>query len=150
LADKNNWLLQRFVTIGYYALVDFSLVLPVADVISITCSWHSLNPAPNLMMNHNNILNKALQTLRLQINNHPIGYNLLPLKFTMPELQKLYETILGNQLDRRNFKCKITNYGILKKPTQVKDGVAYKVLFLYSFILKKYNDTSNNGLGGGW
>lgn len=148
--DKDNWLLQRFVSIGYYALVDFSKVLPAADELSISCAWHDLHPAPLLMMDHNNILNKALQALQQQLNNQPIGFNLLPLKFTMPELQKLYETILNKVLDRRNFQRKILGFSILKKLKEVKKGVAHKAPFLYSFDVKNYNTALINGLGGGW
>ena len=148
--DKDNWLLQRFVTIGYYALVDFSKVLPTCDAMSVTCDWQLLQPAPTLMMDHNNILDKALETLRQQINHQPIGYNLLPQKFTMPALQKLYETILDKQLDRRNFQRRILSYGILKKLKEVQAGGAHKAPFLYSFDLKKYNEALKTGLGGGW
>ncbi len=148
--DKENWLLQRFVSIGYYALVDFSRVLPAADELSVSCAWQTLHPAPVLMMDHNNILDKALLTLQQQLNNQPIGYNLLPLKFTMPELQKLYETILNKPLDRRNFQRKILGYGILKKLKEVKKGVAHKAPFLYSFDVKNYNIALMDGLGGGW
>jgi len=148
--EKGNWLLERFVTIGYYALVDFSQVLPTHDELSITCGWHPLRPAPALMMDHNNILNKALETLQQQLSYQPIGYNLLPKKFTMPELQKLYETILGKPLDRRNFQRRILGYGIVKKLKEVKVGVAHKAPFLYSFDVKKYHEALRVGLGGGW
>jgi 8-oxo-dGTP diphosphatase len=148
--DKNNWLLQRFVSIGYYALVEFSQVTPTPDELSSNCDWYDLQTIPPLMMDHTHILNKALETLQQHINRQPIGYNLLPLKFTMPELQKLYEAILGKQLDRRNFQRKILSYGILKKLKEVKTGVAHKAPFLYSFDLKKYNEALKNGLGGGW
>ena len=148
--EQDNWLLQRFISIGYYALVDFSKVIPTPDEISVSCSWQSLEPALDLMMDHNNILNRALETLQQQINYQPIGYNLLPLKFTMPELQKLYETILNKPLDRRNFQRKILSYGILKKLTEVKSGVAHKAPFLYSFDVKKYKQALEVGLTGGW
>ena len=147
---KGNWLLQRFVTIGYYALVDFTKVLHTHDALSETCDWYPLQPAPVLMMDHNDILSKALQTLQQQINHQPIGYNLLPPKFTMPELQKLYETILDKALDRRNFQRRMLSYGILKKLEEVKTGVAHKAPFLYSFNKQKYEEAVRDGLGGGW
>lgn len=150
VTEKDNWLLQRFVSIGYYALVDFSKVLPTPDELSVSCTWYPLDTVPALMMDHNNILNRALLTLQQQINHEPIGYNLLPQKFTMPELQNLYETILNKILDRRNFQRKILSYGILKKLKEVKSGVAHKAPFLYSFDVKKYNQALIDGLGGGW
>ena len=150
IIDKTNWLLQRFISIGYYALVDFSAVLPTHDALSVTCEWHTLHTVTSLMMNHDLILSKALQILQQQISYLPIGYNLLPLKFTMPELQKLYETILNKSLDRRNFQRRILSYGIIQKLTEVKTGVAHKAPFLYNFIEKNYNEALKNGLGGGW
>ena len=150
VVDKTNWLLQRFISIGYYALVDFSAVSPKHDALSITCDWHTLDAVTTLMMDHNFILSKALQTLQQQISYLPIGYNLLPLKFTMPELQKLYETILNKSLDRRNFQRRILSYSIIQKLTEVKTGVAHKAPFLYSFIEEKYNQALKNGLSGGW
>lgn len=148
--NKNNWLLQRFVSIGYYALVNFSAVMPTHDAHSVTCDWHDLNAMPILMMDHNHILDKALLILQQQISHLPIGFNLLPLKFTMPEIQKLYETILNKPLDRRNFQRRILSYGILQKLTEVKTGVAHKAPYLYSFIVNKYNEALKNGLVGGW
>jgi hypothetical protein len=103
-----------------------------------------------LMLDHNLILQKALETLRLQLNYQPIGYNLLPSTFTMPELQRLYEAILGRILDRRNFHRKITAYDILKKLNERRSGVAHKAPDLYSFDLEKYHQALKEGLRGGW
>lgn len=148
--DKNNWMAQRFVTIGYYALVDFAKVQPQADSFSEACNWVSLDEVKPLMMDHSQILNKALETLRLQLNHQPIGYNLLPRKFTMPELQRLYETILNKSLDRRNFQRRMLAYGILKKLPETRRGVAHKAPFLYSFDMQRYRKALTEGLQGGW
>lgn len=150
IPDKSHWLLQRFITIGYYALVEFSTVNPSVDDLSDSCTWCDLHNLPILMMDHGIIIQKALETVRQQIGYQPIGYNLLPEKFTMPELQKLYETILDRQLDRRNFQRKIMGYGILKKLKDVKKGVAHKAPFMYMFDVKKYNKALKDGLSGGW
>jgi hypothetical protein len=76
-----------------------------------------------------------------------VGYNLLPDKFTMPELQRLYETILDRQLDRRNFQRKMLGTGILKKLKETKKGVAHKAPFFYRFDLKKYHQALKSGMG---
>ena len=149
-AGKDHWILQRFVTIGYYALVEFSYVNPLPDALSETCEWCDLNEIPTLIMDHRQILEKALEALRLHINYHPVGYNLLPNRFTMPQLQKLYETILGKKLDRRNFQRKMLAYQILKRLKERKHGVAYKSPYLYSFDLQKYHTALKEGLKGGW
>jgi len=142
--------MQRFITIGYYALVEFSTVNPTHDHLSESCNWSDLHEVPNLMMDHSLILRTALDTLRLHISYQPIGYNLLPEKFTMPEIQRLYETILDRKLDRRNFQRRMIGFGILKKLKEVKKGVAHKAPFLYIFDLKKYNKALKEGLSGGW
>lgn len=149
-ASKDHWFMQRFITLGYYALVNFSSAIPRPDYISEACEWWDLHAVPALMLDHNHILNKALETLRLQLNYQPIGYNLLPNKFTMTELQRLYETILGKKLDRRNFLRKMLSYGILKRLDERRSGVAYKPPYLYSFDLLPYQQALEEGLSGGW
>lgn len=148
--DKNNWLAQRFVTIGFYALVDFAKARPHPDSFSDACEWVNLPEAGKLFMDHSAILQKALETLRLQLNYQPIGLNLLPRKFTMPELQRLYETILGKTLDRRNFQRRMLGYGILKKLAEQVTGVAHKAPYLYSFDVQRYKKALAAGLGTEW
>jgi len=149
-ATAKHWILQRFVTIGYYALVEFSHVIPRADELSEACQWWDLAELPPLMMDHRHIFDTALEALRLHLNYHPVGYNLLPTVFTMPELQKLYETILGRKLDRRNFQRKMLTYQILKKLKETRQGVAHKSPYQYSFDLVKYHKALKEGLKGGW
>lgn len=148
--DENHWILQRFITIGYYALVEFSKVNPEPDTLTEKCVWWDIHKTPALMLDHRKILDKALETLRMQLNYQPIGYNLLPEKFTMPELQRLYETILDKKLDRRNFQRKLIGYNILKRLSERKKGVAHKAPYLYTFDVKKYYKALNEGLNIGW
>jgi ADP-ribose pyrophosphatase YjhB (NUDIX family) len=143
----NSWMFDRFITIGYTALVDFSKVIPVADSLSAACQWHNIHTLPPLLLDHKQIIEKALLNLRTNLNYHPIGYNLLPKKFTMPELQKLYETILDKKLDRRNFQRKITGTNILKKLPEIKKGVAHKAPNYYSFDIKNYTKALTTGVG---
>lgn len=149
--DENlSWFNQRFISVGFYALVEFSKVDPKADIFSDKCEWKSLDEIGELMMDHNLILKNALKMLRVQLNFQPIGFNLMPALFTMPELQKLYETILGKKLDRRNFQRKILSYKILNKRGERKEGQANKAPFLYEFNLENYKQALENGLSGGW
>jgi 8-oxo-dGTP diphosphatase len=147
---ENLWILQRFVTIGYYALVDFSKVNHHADTVTEEWLWWDIHNLPPLILDHRKILDTALSTLRMQLHYLPIGYNLLPEKFTMPELQKLYETILAIKLDRSNFQRKMLGFGILKRLNETKKGVAHKAPYLYSFDLKKYHKALKEGLSVGW
>jgi 8-oxo-dGTP diphosphatase len=144
--SKENWLLQRFVTIGYYALVDYNKVMPQPDSFSIQCAWHELNKLPGLLFDHRQIIEKALHTLRLQLNYQPIGYNLLPKEFTLKNIQVLYETILGRKLDRSNFNRKILSYSILQKKDKQFAGGAHKAPFLYAFDKSAYFKALQHGL----
>ncbi|WP_347050379.1 NUDIX hydrolase [Flavobacterium olei] len=148
--EKGKWLTRRFVTIGYYALVDFLKIIPNAMNDFEIAEWIDHKEVPELILDHKEILDKALDTLRIELNLMPIGYNLLPEKFTIPEIQKLYETILDRKLDRRNFLRKITNIGILKKLEEKKSNVAHKAPNLYSFDKEKYDEVLKNGLNQGW
>jgi len=150
LTTANDWLAQRFLSVGFYALVDFSKVTPMIDPFSDDCAWQEMTEIPTLMLDHNQILHKAMETIRLHLSHQPIGYNLLPEKFTMPELQRLYETILGKMLDRRNFQRKILGYGILKRWEERRKGGAHKAPYLYSFDPDRYQQALREGLPGEW
>lgn len=147
---EKSWFDQRFISIGFYALVEFSQVQPQPDSFSDICEWINLDQIGSLMLDHNEILLKALETLRMQLTFQPIGYNLLPEKFTLSELRKLYETILGKELDRRNFQRKILAYDILIRLEEVRQGVAHKAPVLYKFNLDNYKRALQEGLHGRW
>ena len=148
--DDAIWNKQRFISIGYYALVDYSLVNLVVDNLSDACEWKAIEEVSELMMDHKNIFDKALLTLRKQLNYKPIGLNLLPEKFTMPEFQKLYEIILGKKLNRGNFFRKMLRYDILLKLEESRKGGAHKAPDLYKFDVEKYQMALKNGLKEGW
>lgn len=148
--EKARFFAQRFISVGFYALVEFSQVVPRPDVLSDTCDWYTLDERGPLILDHDQILTAALAALQAQLNYQPLGYNLLPRKFTLPELQKLYEAILGKKLDRRNFQRKIFSYGILRSLDEKRTGVAHKAPYLYSFDLRKYQKALKLGLQGGW
>jgi hypothetical protein len=148
--EDTIWNKQRFLSVGYYALVDFSKINLVMDVYSDACEWKNIDELPELMMDHRQIFDKALSTLRKQLNHKPIGYNLLPEKFTMPELQKLYEIILGKKLNRGNFYRKMLRYDILIKLDEIRKGGAHKAPDLYQFDVEKYQLALENGFSEGW
>ncbi len=144
---EDSWMFERFLTVGYTALVDFSKVHPVPDTFSSASEWFNIYEIPELLLDHHEILQKALENLQLQLNYQPVGFNLLPKKFTMPELQKLYETILEKKLDRRNFQRKIVGTGVLKRLDETKKGVAHKSPYYYKFDLRKYEKALKGGMG---
>jgi 8-oxo-dGTP diphosphatase len=147
IKEEKSWMFERFITVGYSALVDFTKVTPVPDNISEACEWYNIYKVPEMILDHPYIIDEALLNLRMQLNFHPVGYNLLAKKFTMPELQKLYETILNKKCDRRNFQRKIIATGILKRLNETKKGVAHKAPFYYKFDLSKYERALKSGLG---
>lgn len=132
--DDNHWLLARFVSVGYYALLDFTKAIPSPDSISDSCDWFNLSDLPKLMQDHEQIIAKALQTIQLDLDHKLIGFNLLPEHFTMGELQGLYETILNKKLLRAAFQRKILGLGVLERIAKKWTGGAHKAPYLYKFI----------------
>ncbi len=137
-AEVNNrevpeWLEKRFISVGFYALVDFTKLQLTADNFSDSCDWVDINALPSLMMDHHLMVSKALENLRLQLDQKWIVFNLLPEVFTIAELQKVYETILGKTLLRTNFQRKILSLEILERIEKKYTGKAHKAPYLYRF-----------------
>ena len=127
-----HWILGRFFSIGFYALVEYTKTIPTADSLSDSCAWHDVHDLPPLILDHSQIFEKALNTLKDSLDRK-IGFNLLPETFTMADLQKLYETILGKPLSRSNFQRKILSLDILERiPTQ-QEKYDHRPPFLYKF-----------------
>ena len=133
------WPVGRVVSVGYYALVDFSKVRPRADYLSDDCSWHPVDALPHLAFDHGAIVDKALATLRASLESGAPGATLLPPRFTMPELQRLHETILGRRLDRRNFQKKMLDRAIVERLPDRRTGGAHRSPFLYRFKRRHAN-----------
>jgi ADP-ribose pyrophosphatase YjhB (NUDIX family) len=130
---KDHFLLRRFITIGYYALVDFTRAIPTSEHLIGDCKWHDLKNLPDLIQDHQHIIAKALSVLRENLDQKLVGFNLLSEKFTMSELQVLYETILEKRFLRTSFQRRMLSLGILKK-VATRMGVAHKAPYLYSFV----------------
>ncbi|HVW12597.1 MAG TPA: NUDIX domain-containing protein [Mucilaginibacter sp.] len=132
--DENHWLLQRFISVGYYAVVDFTKVTPMPDRIFDGCNWYSLAYIPPLMQDHAQIIKNALASLRANLDNKLVALNLMPREFTMNDLQTLYETILDKKLLRSAFQRKMLSLGILERIAKKWTGGAHKAPYLYKFI----------------
>ena len=132
-SGKDEWMLDRFISVGYYALINYHDVDPKPDSLSESCEWYDINKLPKLMLDHKTIFTKALQTLRESLGKKPVGKNLLPTYFTMNDLQKTYEVILGEKLHRGTFQRKMLNMGILVRHQKKFSGGAHKAPYLYSF-----------------
>ncbi|QHV95859.1 MULTISPECIES: NUDIX hydrolase [Spirosoma] len=142
--EAQRELVSRDVSVGYYALVEFAEVTPTPDFFTEECRWWDVDQIPLLLFDHNDMITIALKTLRRQLSYQPIGYKLLPEKFTMPDLQQLYETILGQELDRRNFQKRMLGYNILERLEERKFGGAHKAPYLYRFDKEKYEKALAN------
>ena len=134
---SDDWLLDRFVSVGYYALVDFTKAVPDPDPLSDRCEWHDLANLPPLMLDHETMVRKALETLRLNLDRKLIGFSLLPDTFTMGDLQTLHETILGEKLNRTSFQRKMLSLNILERVDKKWTGGAHKAPYLYRFAQDK-------------
>jgi 8-oxo-dGTP diphosphatase len=143
-------LLQRTISLGYYALIDFSKAIPTKAPLIQDCRWWDIQEVPALLQDHADIIKQARKTLQLHLFNKPIGYNLLPEKFTMTELRHLYETILGKTIDRRNFGKKILKMGILDRLDEVKTDGGHKPTMLFRFNQARYQELLNSDLGFGF
>jgi 8-oxo-dGTP diphosphatase len=135
---------ERTISVGYYALVEYSKVKPSADFLTDECSWHSVDDIPELLFDHNHIVQVALDQLRRRLPWQPVKH-LLPLTFTLPEFQKLHETILGRALDSRNFQRKVLASGILEKLNRTRIGTPHKSPFLYKFSTAVYTKALRDG-----
>ncbi|MEM9324068.1 MAG: NUDIX domain-containing protein [Bacteroidota bacterium] len=142
-----NWFAKRFVSTAYFALVDMRRARPHPDFLSERCEWVSLEEVPDLILDHRMMLDMALQYLRRQLQYLPIGRSLLPERFTMPELQGLYEAILGHPLVRSNFQRKMLNLGTLIRHEKLMTGAANKAPYLYSFDPVIYERLLEEGIG---
>lgn len=136
---------ERIVSIAYYGLINTTVLKASTDAKD--AKWFSVNKLPkDLAFDHNLIINKALERLRGKIVYQPIGFELLEEKFTFTTLHNLYETILGESLDRRNFKKKFLSLGILDELDEKKsDGGAGRPASFFKFNKERYDEKVNRG-----
>jgi 8-oxo-dGTP diphosphatase len=134
---------ERVITIAYYALVKIQEVKGGDDAAS--ARWFPLDEIPSLAFDHDYILRMATQRLREQIHFQPIGFELLPEKFTIKELQLLYEAILGINFDRRNFAKKMFHLEILTDLEETIWPTPKREAKLYKFNADKYDELKRKG-----
>lgn len=136
---------EHVVTVAYYALVNLVDHPPKADTDARNAAWFSLDDIPKLAFDHGEILNAALDRLRGKLRYQPIGFKLLPEKFTLSELQWLYERILEEKIDKRNFRKKLNKLGILEETDEIQQDVAHRAARLYRFDDKRYQSLVQEG-----
>lgn len=134
---------ERVITIAYYALVKMQEVKGGDD--AARAEWFPLEDVPSLAFDHDLILRMATKELRKQIHFEPIGFELLPEKFTIKELQLLYEAILDVKFDRRNFYNKMKHIEILTLLDETTHQSPQKEAFLFKFNPQKYSELKQKG-----
>lgn len=128
-----EWITGRFISLGYYALVDINKVTPTKTELDESMEWYNIHEIPTMMMDHKEMIEKALESLRLNLDTNIIVLNLLPEFFTMKEVQDLYETIFEKEYARNNFQKKILDLDVLERLEKKFTGAANKAPYLYRF-----------------
>ena len=136
---------ERVITVAYYALVRLSDHRVQAATDARDAVWFAMDDLPPLAFDHDQILETAHERLQGKVRYQPIGFELLPPKFTLTQLQKLYEIVLGRVLDKRNFRKKIQGMGILEELDEVEKDVAHRAARLYRFDKKEYGRMVKQG-----
>lgn len=136
---------ERVVTVAYYALVNLSDHRVQAATDARNAAWFAVDDVPALAFDHPEILEMAHERLRGKVRYQPIGFELLPPKFTLRQIQHLYEVILDRPLDKRNFRKKILSMGILIELDEVETDVAHRAARLYKFDHRKYKRLTKQG-----
>lgn len=134
---------ERVISIAYYALVQIQEVTAGDDAVQ--ARWFSIEDIPQLAFDHDLILRKALTCLRERIHFQPIGFELLPEKFTIRELQSLYEAILGAHFDRRNFLKKMLHTELVEPTGETTWPTSKREALLYRFNAAKYDELKQKG-----
>lgn len=135
---------DRVISVAYFALItirDIPQELGERNGVS----WVPIKRLPSLIFDHNSMVNNALSELQTQVKFHPVGFELLPEKFTLVQLQDLYEAIYQRTIDKRNFRKKILSMGILEKLDEKERETSKKGAFYYKFNEGNYKRLKQNG-----
>src|SRR5690606_5698844 len=131
----------RIMTVAFSTIVKYddvkSKIKPTTNYMK-QARWFPIDKLPDLAFDHTQIIQQSLQNLKNRINYSTAIYELLPEKFTLTQLQQVYEAVLGKSLDKRNFRKKIANTGFLKELPEVQKGVSYRAARLYKFDRRKF------------
>ena len=144
-SDVNRDTAGRVISIAYFALIN---IADYNDKIEMDheAQWFSFTKMKELIFDHNRMVITAKERLQQKASHYPIGFELLPLKFTLPQLQDLYEAIYEKPLDKRNFTRKILSLGILNKLDEKEKGSSRKGAFYYVFDKRRYKELQHEGL----
>jgi len=133
IENAERWFLQRFISLGFYAFVKYDHI-KLSGVEEDMPQWFDINHLPPLYSDHENIIKTSLDIIRSMLPIIPVAYELLPEKFTMSDLRKIYESFLGKTLDRRNFQRKMLSTETIIQLDEIQSTSPYNPPILYSFV----------------
>jgi 8-oxo-dGTP diphosphatase len=136
---------ERVVSVAYYALVKMSAHATKAATDAADARWFSVSSVPKLAFDHLDILRVALARLKGKVRYQPIGFELLPAKFTLAQLQHLYEAVLETELDKRNFRKKVLSFGLLIPLKETQMTGRHRPAQLFRFDAEKYEKLKKRG-----
>jgi 8-oxo-dGTP diphosphatase len=136
---------ERVVTAAYYALAKLTDHQLVAATDAIGAGWFSMQDLPKLAFDHSHILTTAHERLSGKVRYAPIGFELLPARFSLTQLQRLYEIVLGHEIDKRNFRKKLLSMELLVETEEYEQGVRHRAARLYRFDRKRYDRLTKSG-----
>jgi len=135
----------RVATVGYYSLVKSDNYDPVASSWAKSLKWFDIRELPELAFDHDRILDKGIRTLQRRVRYRPVGFELLPNKFTLKELQVLYEALLEVEFDKPNFRKKILSMDLLVQLDELETNVSHRPAKLFRFDEQKYKILRSEG-----
>lgn len=144
-SDQNRHPLGRVITVAYYSLIKIDNDHLNHLEKNANLQWKEVNEINSLAFDHFNIMHTCLRKMQKQIREQPIGFNLLPQKFSLLQLQRLYEVILNIELDKRNFRRKLKGLGILHDIGEIQESVSHRPARLYTFDKSVYEKKKNSG-----
>ncbi len=136
----------RVVTVAYFGLVNRVDHVPAAASDARSAAWYEVRKLPKLAFDHDQILEVAIERLRSKVRYAPIGFELLPKKFSLTQLQRLYEIVLERELDKRNFRKKVNALGIVVGTGETEKNVKRRAAQLYRFDRRKYKQLQRSGI----
>lgn len=143
--DVNRYPGKRVITIAYYALVKPENYILRPGFTADDVRWYNIHEVPDLPYDHNKILAVGFRYLKHKVRHEPVGFNLLPKKFTLLQLLRLYEAILETQLDKSNFRRKLMKMDLLVACDEKQKDVSHRAAGLYRFDKKVYDELLEKG-----
>ena len=144
-SDLDRYPTDRIITTAFFSLIRPDAYKLAVGAYQLEVKWYPVNDIPKLIFDHEEILQVGIDHLKHKVCHEPIGFNLLPEKFTLLELQKLYEAILDVSLDKPNFRRKMKKMNLLISCEEKQSGVAHRAAALSRFDRERYFELKNQG-----